>query len=304
MQSATATLLTDILPSRSQPDEPLRLHLNHGPIDLVIGVWGDKDHQSTAFAAAQSRFATILDELVSELETLRCRYDPAQEFSSPVARRMQAAIAPFGNQHFITPMAAVAGAVADEIMDEMRQAALLSRAFVNNGGDIAVHVEDAKTLTIGLINRPEPEFAAIQGNAHIDAASGIGGIATSGRHGRSFSLGIADSATALAANAASADAAATIIANHVNINSDFISRTPAHQLDPDSDLDDLLVVTNIGDLSSAQISDALDNGAALATNFYQINSIIGAHLKLAEATRTIGNVANYIAFEPFHTGAN
>ena len=304
MQSATATILPDTLPGRSQPDEPLRLHLNHGPIDLVIGVWGDEDHQSASLAAAQSRFATILDELVSELPALRRRFDPVREFSSSVARRMQAAIAPFGNQHFITPMAAVAGAVADEIMDEMCQTALLTRAFVNNGGDIAVHVEDQETLSVGLINRPEPEFAAIQGNAHIDAASGIGGIATSGRHGRSFSLGIADAVTILAANAAGADAAATIIANYVDIKSGSISRIPARKLDPDSDLGDLLVVTNIGELSGAEISDALDNGAALATEFYRDKKIIGAHLKLAAATRTIGNVVNYIAFEPFHTGAN
>ena len=55
---------------------------------------------------------------------------------------MHAAVAPFAEESFITPMAAVAGAVADEILQAMRRAAPLARAYVNNGGDIALHLAD------------------------------------------------------------------------------------------------------------------------------------------------------------------
>ena len=63
------------------------------------------------------------------------------------------------------------------------------------------------------------------------------GIATSGWRGRSFSLGIADAVTVLADRAAAADAAATIIANAVDLpGHPAIVRVPACELAPDSDL--------------------------------------------------------------------
>ena len=54
------------------------------------------------------------------------------------------------------------------------------------------------------------------GTIRIRHGDGVGGIATSGARGRSFSLGIADSVTVLAEDAATADAAATLIANAVD----------------------------------------------------------------------------------------
>ena len=65
------------------------------------------------------------------------------------------------------------------------------------------------------------------------------GVATSGWRGRSFSLGIADAVTVLAATAAAADAAATIIANAVDLpGHPAIARRPASELEDDSDLGD------------------------------------------------------------------
>ena len=46
----------------------------------------------------------------------------------------------------------------------------------------------------------------INGTITLDSDMGLGGIATSGAHGRSFSLGVADSVTVLAKTAAMADA--------------------------------------------------------------------------------------------------
>ena len=148
---------------------------------------------------------------------------------------------------FVTPMAAVAGAVADELLAHMTAAAPLERAFVNDGGDIAVLVAPGHTLDIGVAG----EFSrgacrCSTARVRLDAASGVGGIATSGARGRSFSLGIADSVTMLARDAATADVAATLVANAVDIDSPAIRRRPARELDPDSDLRDLPVTVSVG----------------------------------------------------------
>ena len=81
--------------------------------------------------------------------------------------------------------------------------------------------------------------------AEIDYKDKSRGIATSGWRGRSFSLGIADSVTVLADNAAMADAAATMIANSVNIkNHPLIIKKPAKEIYEDSDLKNLMVTTH------------------------------------------------------------
>ena len=128
---------------------------------------------------------------------------------------MHAAVAPFAAEHFITPMAAVAGAVAEEILGAMMDEARLDRAYVNNGGDIALHLADGEHFTVGLMDRPDQP--GLMRNDHDRADDPTRGIATSGRHGRSFSLGIADAVTVLARTASQADAAATIIANAVDL---------------------------------------------------------------------------------------
>src|SRR6185503_1891969 len=167
---------------------------------------------------------------------------------SAVGRRMADACLPFADV-FVTPMAAVAGAVADELLAYMTAASPLERAFVNDGGDIAVLVTPGHALDVGVAGElSRGATPAINGSVRLDAASGVGGIATSGARGRSFSLGIADCVTILARDAATADVAATLVANAVNIDSPAIQRRPARELDPDSDLRDLPVTVSVGAL--------------------------------------------------------
>ena len=143
-----------------------------------------------------------------------------------IARRMVAAVAPYCERTFITPMAAVAGAVAEEILDAMTAAARLSRAYVNNGGDIALHLAPGEHFVVGMVERPDRP--SLFGTATLDSAQPVRGIATSGWRGRSFSLGIADAVTVLADRAAMADAAATVIANAVDLpGHPSIVRVPA-----------------------------------------------------------------------------
>ena len=78
-----------------------RLHLHHGPIDLIIDV--SDDQREAAFGRATLRFSTLLGDLVRELPALRRPLDGG-DFSDPVARRMARAVAPYA-PIFVTPMA-------------------------------------------------------------------------------------------------------------------------------------------------------------------------------------------------------
>src|SRR5258708_38651246 len=132
-------------------------------------------------------------------------------------------------------MAAVAGAVAEEILGVMLREARLTRAYVNNGGDIALHLADGEHFTVGLAERPDAP--GLMRTMIIHADDPARGVATSGRHGRSFSLGIADAVTVLARTASQAHAAATIMANAVDLpGHPGIPRRPPRDLQPDSDL--------------------------------------------------------------------
>src|ERR1700687_1855470 len=133
-----------------------RLHMHDGPIDVVVEAFGEVSEIEVAYRAAAARFVGILDELCGELEFLR---RPAREDwdlpSGAIARRMLAAVRPYASRIFITPMAAVAGAVAEEILEVMISAAKLSRAYVNDGGDIALYLAPGEKFVVGMVERPD-----------------------------------------------------------------------------------------------------------------------------------------------------
>jgi ApbE superfamily uncharacterized protein (UPF0280 family) len=271
-----------------------RMHLHDGPIDLVIEAFGAADAVRPAYQAAATRFRSLLDELCDELPLLRMRAHLERcLLQGPVARRMHAAVAPFAAGSFITPMAAVAGSVAEEILDTMTAAANLTKAYVNNGGDIALHLSTAaECFSIGLADRPDRP--SLFGKAVLSSADGVGGIATSGWRGRSFSLGIADAVTILAAQASVADAAATIVANAVDLPGHAsVVRVPAQELQPDSDLGRRLVTRDVGSLDPAEIQEALGRGVSCAKRLLAAGLIQAAALHLQGETRVIGLSANH-----------
>jgi ApbE superfamily uncharacterized protein (UPF0280 family) len=264
-----------------------RLHLQDGPIDLIIGAEGEPEHVARAYDVAQIRFSTILDELCAELPLLRQPTDRIPE--GIVASRMWRATADLAKLGFITPMAAVAGSVAEEVLYAMLTVSTLERAHVNNGGDIAFHLAPWTEYNIGLVDRPDSPNLFSQ--AHIDWTDAVRGIATSGWRGRSFSLGIADAVTALAVTASVADAAATLIANAVDIpGHPAITRVPANEIQFDNDLGPRLVTRGVGWLSAGEISQALDRGAAFAQGLVSQGSIIACALHLGGETRVVGEV--------------
>ena len=254
-----------------------RWHFQHGPIDIVIGAEGEPAAVAAADAAAWARFDGLLAELVAELPLLRQPVtDDACPLQGPVARRMWAACAPLRAEAagFITPMAAVAGAVAQELIAAYRRPGI-RRAWVNNGGDIALHLAPGASARVGLFADlatfdAQALACTITGTLRTDAgfavhADGpVRGIATSGWRGRSHSLGIADSVTVLAASAAIADAAATVIANAVDVADDRIQRRPASSQRDDSDLGERLVTVAVPALPPALVDAALQRGLACA----------------------------------------
>lgn len=258
--------------AQRKPMDAQRWHFQHGPIDLVIGADGDAAAVASAHEAAWQRFEQVLPELVQELPLLRQAVSSKATdcpLKGPVARRMWQACRPYA-MDFITPMAAVAGSVAQEII-ACYQRPGIARAWVNNGGDIAMHLTPGQSLRVGLYaDIARLDVAQLQdqllldGQFSVQAAIPVRGVATSGWRGRSFSMGIADSVTVLAHTAAQADAAATVIANAVNVNDARVQRAPAASLKDDSDLGQRLVTTGVPPLAPALVLQALQAGLATA----------------------------------------
>lgn len=257
-----------------------RLHLQHGPIDILAEAFGAPTAVRAAHARAAARFATVLQELVAELPELR---SVGLAVEGVIARRMAAAVAPF-RPAFITPMAAVAGAVAEEVLAALVGPGI-SRAYANNGGDIALWLAPGEQLTCAL---------AVSGGMDrvtLAETDPVRGIATSGWRGRSFSLGIADAVTVLARTAAQADAAATMVANAVNLDHPGICRRPACEVQCDNDLGERLVTVAVPALAPEERATALEAGLRAAEGFRARGLIEGAALFLQGEHRMTGALA-------------
>jgi len=271
-----------------------RLHLQHGPIDLILHVDASEEIRKRLYSAAKKRFSTVLQELVVEMDLLKQPW--SADLPDPkggIAQKMCFAVR--GSDIFVTPMAAVAGAVADEVLEAMLYEAKnpdpcleeIQRMYVNNGGDIAFWLNAGESFSIGVVDNPGiPEL-----NARVSLAyeSPVRGIATSGWRGRSQSLGIADAVTVLAGSAAIADAAATLIANDVNVDYPGILKRPASEVKDESDLGRLPVTVDVPPLPVDQISEALKRGAQTAGDFIRTGKIEAAYLSLQKQTLVVEN---------------
>jgi len=274
-----------------------RWHFQHGPIDCIVSAEGDAAAVEAALESAWRRFGTLLAELVAELPLLRADLSARGGASAPplgsVARRMVDACRPHGCEgRFITAMAAVAGSVADELIASFDDDRIV-RASVNNGGDIALRLGPGTSFEVGLC--PDPvrgRFGApLAGRFSVAASSPVRGVATSGWRGRSFSLGIADAVTVLATNAARADAAATMVANAVDVEDARIVRIPASEVRDDSDLGERLVTRHVAPLPDRLVDEAIDRGATEAWAQIHAGRITAAVLLLQGRFRVVGAIA-------------
>ncbi len=271
-----------------------RVHFQHGPIDLLVAVEGEPAAAADALERAWRRFVPLLGELVAELPRLRACAEPEAPPAGAVAARMHAAVLPF-RPRFVTPMAAVAGAVADEIVGCLRGPGIV-RACVNNGGDIALHLADgAGDYAIGVAldrcgdRHAAPRRIALPAMLRLPADAPWRGVATSGWRGRSLSLGIADSVTVVAADGARADAAATMIANAVDVDAPGILRAPAASLRDGSDLGERLATVGVPPLPDAAVRRALEAGEAEARRCIARGLVGGALIALQGRWRVVGD---------------
>jgi len=279
-----------------RPLDARRWHFQHGPIDLVVEAFGPDAALAEARERGWQRFATVLEELVAELPLLRQPVEQGTGVRGAVAKRMVAACFPY-RRVFITPMAAVAGAVADEVLAAMMNGGPgIKKAYVNNGGDIALALGPGEAFRIGVIADIDRatrhgQRLPLDGAFEVTAALPVRGVATSGWRGRSWSLGIADSVTVLAADGAAADAAATMIANAVDVDHAAIERRRACDVDDDSDLGERLVTVAVGRLPEDAIEIALADGLAHARDLVDAGLIWGAVLALQSRLRVVGGLA-------------
>ena len=279
--------------------EGSRLHLNHGPIDLIIWAEGkSKNDVSKAYQLATHRFESVLEELVSELSCLKA---PINNTGKPprgnIAKRMYEAAMYYSGALFVTSMASVAGAVADEMLQCILKQSNLNRAYVNNGGDISIFLGKGQKFTLDISSLKHTKLGQIE----LSGESGLHGVATSGRGGRSLTLGIADSVTVLAKNASDADVAATLIANHVDIpGHPAIARKQAEEIVDDSDLEGKEIVVSCGHLTPDEVRLALARGNHFAEKLCQEKKIISAILFLQNSYRIVGKPLKILSSQPLY----
>ena len=271
-----------------------RWHFQHGPIDCIVYAEGESGAAAECVDRAWRRFGGVLEELVAELPLLRLDLSSSAGAAArpvgSVARRMVAACRAHATRgRFITAMAAVAGSVAEELIGAFAEPRI-RRAYVNNGGDIALHLAPGASFDVGLFTDPARGLAGLplDGRFAIDASSPVRGIATSGWRGRSFSLGIADAVTVLATSASRADAAATVIANAVDVDDPRIVRRPADSVRDDSDLGDRLVTRAVPPLPDDRVAQALANGRRAAAQELAAGRIVAALLCLQGRAEACG----------------
>ena len=268
-----------------------------GPASIVVT--GRKGGESCAFdkSEVEGCLVRVLAEIGDWLPVLRqkgCRITRTLNMS-PVARSMVEAVMAIDGST-MTPMAAVAGAVADTVKERLLREDI-DFLSVNNGGDISLFSRGGRTMRIGIGDIGSG--APVQYVLKIDGIEQCG-VATSGFGGRSFTLGLADTATVIAATGAIADAAATMICNETNVETDRVIRKRGAEMDPCSDIGEEWVTVEIGALDDALVGEALDRGIACARQLKERSAILDAVITLRGRLVTTVRGDNNIYLEADH----
>jgi len=274
-----------------------QIRFSYGPMEIGVQVAGEAETVQESCEVFPRIAQTLLEHVQTFQPLLRMK---AKELTVKprwprVVRRMVQAVQAVSGST-LTPMAAVAGAISDELLLNLRETAGngLVRIFVNNGGDMT------------LFSPHEPVRTGIRGasvSGHpmremIVFPMGVPyGIATSGWRGRSFSQGIADAVVVVAPSSAVADAAATHVGNHVMDDTiREVKRCRASELDPMTDIPDLQVTVSCGRLTEGKKRKALKNGRDIAQLLMDQGVIWGVGIYLQGGAEEIA-VADGIRFE-------
>jgi ApbE superfamily uncharacterized protein (UPF0280 family) len=226
-----------------------------------------------------ARFRSLITKNIGEIHSI--------ELMPPVVQKMVLASRKFGDRT-VTPLIAVAGAGADEVADFIFNTGQASKVVMNNGGDIAIRLEDDEVVRVGIkTNLTDQVVTHVM---TVTRSNKIGGVATSGFGGRSFTRGVANAAVAIAEDATSADLAATLIGNATDVEGPTIVKVLGKDLYPATDIPDLWVTKSVGHLEKSQIEEALDQGIQKAETFKERGLILGAFLAVKDRHRISNSI--------------
>ena len=244
-----------------------------GPMRLVISAGIGKVVQTQmALRAAEESFG-FLERVAAHRISLGRQYRECRDrIQDPLVLKMISSVVAIGDED-LTPMAAVAGTIADEVADFLFERGM-TKVVVDNGGDVAVRADREKPITVGI--RPDVNDHAVSYVIGLDPDLHSHGVATSGLGGRSLTRGIASAATVVARTASLADAAATAVANASFLEDEQVWRRPAEELDPYTDIPGLDVTVKVGPLPEETKSSAVSKAIRRAEELVRREVILGA----------------------------
>lgn len=250
-----------------------RVLAESGPMRLVISASIGKVVQTkTALSAAEESFG-FLERVARHRKFLGRQFlDTREQITDPLVLKMIDSVLEIGDED-LTPMAAVAGTLADEVADFLFERGM-TKVVVDNGGDVAIRADREDPITVGI--RPDVNDRAVSYVLGLDPDLRSHGVATSGLGGRSLTRGIASAATVVARTASLADAAATAVANASFLEDEQVFRRPAGEMDPYTDIAGLDVTVKVGPLPEEKKSRALSQSIRKAEDLVQRRVIYGA----------------------------
>ena len=263
-----------------------------GPMRLIIRAWNKTQPQlSLARRAAEESISYL--ERIARCRSLLSRPWPRIKYlcDDELAQRMVTSVKTIGDGD-LTPMAAVAGTIADTAADWLFERGL-TKVIVDNGGDIAIRLALGERATVGV--RPNVGSRFISHVINLDSSRSAWGVTTSGMGGRSFTRGIASAVTVLAENASVADAAATAVANACYVEDKGVLQLAAEKIDPNSDLTGTLITTEVGPLSEEKRRRAIESAQEKTEYLVQKKAVIGGFIALEDAMVISEGMQPYIS---------
>ena len=263
--------------------------VDRGPMLMSIFVSKGRTPNTTLAKEGARKALEVLETLARfrKLITRNIREIGSVELLPAVVKKMVFASRKFEDPT-VTPLIAVAGAGADEVADFIFNTGRANKVVVNNGGDIAIRLKDDGVVRVGI--KTDLTDQTVTHVLTVTATGAIGGVATSGFGGRSFTRGIANAAVAIAEDATSADVAATLIGNAADVESPTVIKVLAKELFRETDIPDLWVTKSVGHLEKFQIEEALDRGMQKAETLQEKGLILGAFLAIRDQYRISNSV--------------
>ncbi len=264
---------------------------DRGPMFLNILVMREGHPDLNLAKLGVNRAFSLLEELAKgkSVITKNILQVNIEDNYPPVIRRMIDAVLQTGDNS-LTPLAAVAGAVSDEVGDFLFQKEGVSKVLVNNGGDIALRLRQSETAKVGItLDYFKPEVSHV-----LTVSTAISGVATSGFGGKSFTKGIASAVVVWASTAALADASAKPIANSTYVKDAQVHQQLAEEIYPDTDIPGHLVTTFVGDISDVKIEEALDRGMTAANKLRDRGVVFETLISVKGRVRMTEGMASFI----------